>query len=236
MPTRAVQPLDRPYIMAGTLIALMAVIGFWPTYLQPLFTGASEAGQVIHFHATVYFGWLALFVAQAWLAASGRLALHMKVGRVGMIYGIAMIFVGLLVTFSQFADRVAAGNFPAAQSRLLYPFTDMLIFPAFFGAAIAYRRKPQIHKRWMIVASTYLLVAAVLRMPIIGSPRSQVLFIGIWITPIVLAMVHDYVRQRLIHPVYLIGIAALAASGYRDVIRETGMWRIFTEWLATLFV
>ena len=236
MPTRAVQPLARPYIMASTLIALMAVIGFWPTYLQPLVTGASEAGQVIHFHATVYFGWLALFVAQAWLAASGRLALHMKVGKVGMYYGTAMILVGLLVTFSQFGDRVVAGDLQQAQSRLLYPFIDMLIFPAFFGAAIAYRRKPEIHKRWMIVASTYLLVAAVLRMPIIGSPRSQAMFIGLWITPIVLAMAHDYVRQRLIHPVYVVGIAALAASGYRDGIRETGMWRVFTEWLATFFV
>ncbi|MDE0004908.1 MAG: hypothetical protein OXQ29_19635 [Rhodospirillaceae bacterium] len=236
MRSRAVKPLARPYIMASTLIMLMAIIGFWPTYLQPLFAGASEAGQVIHFHAAVYFGWLALFAAQAWFAAGGRLALHMKVGRIGMIYGCAMILVGLLVTFSQFADRVAAGDFAQAQSRLLYPFTDMLIFPAFFGAAIAYRRKPEIHKRWMIVASTYLLVAAVLRMPFVGSPRSQAIFIGLWVTPILLAMAHDYLKQRLIHPVYLIGIAGLAASGYRDVIRETGMWRVFTEWLATLFV
>ena len=146
MSTRAVQPLARPYIMASTLIALMAVIGFWPTYLQPLFTGASEAGQVIHFHATVYFGWLALFVAQAWLAASGRLALHMKVGKVGMYYGTAMILVGLLVTFSQFGDRVVAGDFQQAQSRLLYPFIDMLIFPAFFGAPSPTAANPD-HKR-----------------------------------------------------------------------------------------
>ena len=48
--------------MTGSLIAMMAVIGFWPTYLQPLLTGVSEARQVIHFHTTVYFGWLALFV------------------------------------------------------------------------------------------------------------------------------------------------------------------------------
>lgn len=236
MAGRAVQPLARPYIMASTLIAAMAVVGFWPTYLQPLFAGVNEANRVIHFHATVYFGWLALFVAQALFAASGRLALHMKVGRIGMIYGTAMILVGLLVTFSQFADRVVAGDFQQAQARLLYPFVDMLVFPAFFGAAIAYRRKPEIHKRWMIVASTYLLVAAVLRMPIIGSPRSQAIFIGLWIAPIVLAMAHDYIRQRLIHPVYVVGIAALAASGYRDGIRDTGLWRVFTEWLATLFV
>ena len=222
--------------MAGTLMAPIGVIGFWPTYLQPLIAGVNGATQVIHFHATVYFGWLALFVAQAWLAVSGRLALHMKVGRIGMIYGTAMILAGLLVTFSRFADHIAADDFPQAQFRILYPFTDMVIFPFFFGAAVAYRRKPEIHKRWMIVASTYLLVAAVLRMPVIGSPRSQAVFIGIRITPILLAMLHDYVKQRLIHPIYLVGIAVLAASAYRDGIRDTAMWRVFTEWLATLFV
>ena len=62
MPGQAVQPLARPYIMASTLIAAMAIVGFWPTYLQPLLAGVSETKQVIHFHATVYFGWLALAV------------------------------------------------------------------------------------------------------------------------------------------------------------------------------
>ena len=118
MPRRAVQPLARPYIMASTLIMLMAVVGFWPTYLQPLFTGVSEARQVIHFHATVYFGWLALFVSQAWLAASGRLALHMKVGRIGMIYGTAMILMAdvYIVGIGQTPitrGKVASGSFAA---------------------------------------------------------------------------------------------------------------------------
>ena len=34
----------------------------------------------------------------------------------------------------------------------------------------------------------------------------------------------------------MVGIAALAASGYRDGIRETEAWRVLTEWLATFFV
>lgn len=44
--------------------------------------------------------------------------------------------------------------------------------------------------------------------------------------------------QPLARPFLLAGtlIAAMAASGYRDGIRDTGMWRVFTEWLATLFV
>ena len=221
-------------MMTAVLIVAMAITGFWSTYLRPLVGGVSEASGVIHFHALIYFGWLGLFVAQIGFAANGRLALHMKVGQIGIIYGWSMVAVGLLVTFSQFYGRVLAGNVLEAQSRLLYPFTDMFIFPAFFGAAVAYRRKPEIHKRLMIVATTYLLVAAVLRMPILGSPRSQAMFIGLWITPILLAMVHDFGKRRIVHPVYLIGIATLAASGYRDFIRETEMWAGFTGWLASL--
>jgi len=61
-----------------------------------------------------------------------------------------MIVVGLLVTFSQFATRIEAGRLEEAQRALLYPLTDMLIFPVFFGAAIAYRKKSEIHKRRMV--------------------------------------------------------------------------------------
>ena len=237
MSRRAVQPLARPYIMTSTLIAVMAIVGFWPTYLQPLVTGISEAQRVIHFHAVVYFGWLALFVTQAWFAASGQLRLHLRLGKIGIIYGTAMIPVGLLITFSRFADRVAAGNFEQAQSSLIFPLVDMLIFPPFFFAAVYYRRrKPEIHKRLMIVASTYLLVAAVARMPGLGFGESPALSTGIWIVPIVLAMGHDFVSRRIVHPVYVIGIVTIALSAFRRVIGPTEVWQNFTTWAAAVLV
>ncbi len=236
MQKKAAVSLQRPYIGVGLLMALMAVFGFWPTYVGPLFAGAAEKTSVIHFHAVVYFGWLALFITQAALAASRRIDLHQKVGKVGIAYGTAMIAVGLLVTFSQFALRVQAGNLEQAQRALLFPLTDMLIFPPFFVAAVIYRRKPELHKRLMIVASTYLLIAAVLRMPILGDPRSQTLFIVVWLLPIAVGMLHDWVTRRLIHPVYVIGGVVLGLSGFRDVLGTTVAWDRLTTWLAGPFI
>ena len=57
--------------------------------------------------------------------------------------------------------RVRAGEVAAAQAQLLGPLLDMLVFAPLFAAAIYYRRKPELHKRLMIVATTSLLIAAV---------------------------------------------------------------------------
>jgi len=59
-------------------MALIAVAGFWPSYLGPLFTGAFEHASVIHLHAAVYAGWLALFITQTSLVSGSRAVLHRR--------------------------------------------------------------------------------------------------------------------------------------------------------------
>ena len=54
--------------MASTLIAAMAVVGFWPTFLQPLFTGVSEAGMWRVFTARL----VTLFMQDAAAQRPGR--------------------------------------------------------------------------------------------------------------------------------------------------------------------
>ena len=107
------------------------------------------------------------------LAATGRVAAHMKLGRFAIGYGVLVIVVGLLTAFARFALRVRAGEVAAAQAQLLGPLLDMLVFAPFFAAAVYYRRKPELHKRLMIVATTSLLIAAAARMQFLGEPRSQ---------------------------------------------------------------
>ena len=101
-----------------------------------------------------------------------------------------------------FALRVRAGDVADAQAQLLGPLLDMLVFAPFFAAAIYYRRKPELHKRLMIVATTSLLIAAVGRMQFLGEPRVVLVHL-IWTAPILLAMAHDFWRQRRVHPVYV---------------------------------
>jgi hypothetical protein len=220
------------YVGLSVVIATIAFVGFWRTYFGPLLTGNVEEPPLIHFHVTVYVGWLVLVIAQAALAALGRLDLHVKLGRFGIGYGVLVIAAGLLVGFGMFVVRVRAGAVPEAIGRLFGPVLDMLIFAPLFAAAVYYRRRPEIHKRLMILATTTLLVAAVGRMRVfLPSPVLQHL---VWFSPILLAMAYDYAKRRIVHPVYVFGLVLLLAESQpvRMVARTSDAWRSFGGWLA----
>jgi hypothetical protein len=225
----------RFYAGIALLAAFIALMGFWPTYFGRLLEGTADHPQVIHIHAAVFSGWLALFAAQVGFAATGQLALHKKLGTVGIWYGVAIIVVGVVTAFSQFADRVEAGRIEEAQTRLLAPLSDMIVFPIFFGAAVLYRHRPEIHKRLMLVATTTLLVAAALRMSFLGEPLPRPMRLFIWFSPILLGMAYDFIARRSIHPVYIVGLAALYTLSLRGYLVETDAWLAFSGWLATFF-
>ena len=223
----------RFYVGIGLFFTLIALVGFWPTYFGPLFQGTVDSPLLVHIHAVVYMGWLFLFIAQAALAATGRIRLHRKLGRIGIAYGPALIVIGILTAFGQFSRLVEAGQLELAQRRLLGPLTDMVAFPIFFGLAVAYRRRLEIHKRFMLVATTTLLIAAVSRMSFLGTPVPLLVFLPVWFSPIVLAMGYDFMTKRLIHPAYVFGLGGLFVLRLRGNLVETDAWLSFSGWLAT---
>lgn len=226
------------HVALSLLAVLIAAVGFWPTYFGPLLAGSVDKPAIIHFHATVYVGWLAIFVTQTLLAATGRRAAHMKLGQLAIGYGVLVIAAGLLAAFGMFAMRVRAGELAAAQAALVGPLFDMLVFAPLFAAAVYWRRKPELHKRLMVVATTSLLIAAVGRMPFLGQPRNLALVQLVWMAPILVAMAHDLRRRRLVHPVYVLGLVVLAleSPAIRAVARATDTWRDLSARLAAWVV
>jgi len=220
------------YVPLALVVTLIALVGFWPTYFGRFFTGTVNAPLIIHIHAAVFVIWLALFIAQAAFAATGRLALHLRLGPWIMAYGVVLIVVALATTFAIFQTRVAAGNFDEAARRLFAPVRDMLCFTPFLWAGWKYRRKPEIHKRIMLTATTILLIAAVSRMFFLGRPPPLPQFLLVWLAPIYLAMAWDWITQKLVHPVYLIGIGVMVLMRLVLPLRETDAWLNFAHWLA----
>jgi hypothetical protein len=153
-------------------------------------------------------------------------AAHVKLGRVAIGYGVLVIAAGLIAAIGMFVLRVRAGDVAEAQGRLLGPLIDMLVFAPTFAAAVYYRRTPELHKRLMIVATSYLLIAAVGRIPFLGEPRLLIVHL-IWMTPILIAMAHDFWRQHRAHPVYALGLVLFLVSGpaFRILARTSYVWR-----------
>ena len=215
------------YIGVSLLMGLIAIVGFWPTYFGPLARGTISQPLLIHVHATVFTGWLVLFLTQVALAASGHVAWHLRLGRVGIGYGVLVVIVGLLTGISRSAHRLQLG-LPGEQL-LFVAIADMTVFSIFFGAAIAFRRKPQVHKRLMLVAATMLLVAAASRMrflPLLSMRQA------VWVSPILLAMAYDFRTKRVVHPVYPIGLGAFFVRAISPgIFADTDAWSRAAHWL-----
>jgi hypothetical protein len=89
----------------------------------------------------------------------------------------------------------------------------------------------------MVLAGTMLMVAAVARLALNGIiPQNAFLFLGIWLSPVFVAVAHDAWFQRRLHPVYGFGLLALSVVPSRMALAETEAWRSITAWAARTLV
>jgi hypothetical protein len=220
-------------IPLALLAASLAVAGFWPGYFGPLVRGGAHPEWFFGAHAALFLGWIGLVILQSFLASTGRVALHIRIGRIGMIYGAALVASGVFFALFLFARRAAAGG-AGPPVPLLAAFTDMLVFSLFLSGAWFTRRRPQLHRRFILLATNTIIIAGVGRL--FGGTRSIALgdvipFLAVWLSPVWIAMAYDWWRERRIHNVYVFGVLLLVALRYRQLLRNTAAWEHFLNWL-----
>lgn len=213
----------RRFHLLLTLVLIgMVVKGFWPSYYGPMLGGGSTSrAWVMHLHGAIYSGWMLLLLLQVVLAATGRIAAHRRVGTFGIGYGAAVLVVGLIVTFAAPVMHIRAGEWTVdrAAGFMILPLVDMILFAGFFGGAVVYRKRPEIHKRLIIAATVALVFAAVARMNL-----APPIFFLVWMAPMLAGVVFDGVTRRRVHPVYLISIAAMTLAFVRIFFMESEGW------------
>jgi hypothetical protein len=221
-PPRARPARRKFYVGISLLITAIVIAGFAPQLYASLVLGV-ERPWILHVHGAVYIGWLALLISQAVLASRGRIAMHRRVGNFGIAYGVLVLILGLVVTFAATVMHVRAGEWSMerAGSFLPIPLGDMALFGGFFGAAVAYRSRPDIHKRLVLLASVALMFAGAGRLWFADSWQ---LMLAMWYLPVVLAMGYDLFTMRRIHPAYLIGIAIMTVALLRIPFGNSQLW------------
>jgi hypothetical protein len=236
------------YVGLALLITAIVFAGFSPSFYGTFVKGAAHP-WIIHVHAAVYVGWLGLLIAQSVLAARGQIATHRRVGNFGIAYGVLVFALGVVVAFAMPVINVHAGiwSMQRAETFLAVPLGDMLLFGSFFGAAVAYRHKPDIHKRFIVLAAVAVMFAAVGRAltaagVLLDDPAaaayvgSRAARLALWYSPVIVAIAHDFVTKRRVHPVYWIGVAAMAVAFLRLPYSQTEHWRSIARTLLAPFM
>ena len=209
----------------------MVVVGFWPSYFGPLMRGGVTRPWIIHLHGAVFSGWMALLLLQVSLASTGRVRLHRRVGSIGIAYGALVLGLGIVVSFAAPVLHVRAGEWTIdrAAGFMLLPLVDMILFAAFFGAAVAYRHKPEMHKRLILAATVALAFAGAFRLPF----QSPLVFLVVWLSPMGVAMVFDVITRGRVHMVNVVSTGVLAVAFVRLFYVESETWLVIGRALLT---
>ena len=85
----------------------------------------------------------------------------------------------------------------------------MVLFALAFWTGVAYRRKPALHRRLMLVASCVLMGAAFARFPIVPDIAWAY---GCADGLIVMGVMHDWLTERQVHRVYLVALPVVVAG------------------------
>lgn len=236
------------YITMAAIFAAIAFGGFAGTYWLQLPYGTFTGSPMLHLHGLMFSLWTLFFLSQALLVANRQLKRHRAWGLLGISLATAMVFTGLAVAIQGLHGRLDAGYGDAARAFTIVPITAVLMFGGFVTAAIVNLRRPEWHKRLMLVATAMLLPAAVARLfflaatgggpglrPGMGPPLpiESTMMAGFLIELlIVAAMIHDWRSHGRVHPAYWWGFGiTMTVQLMRPVIGYSDAWYRFTDFL-----
>jgi hypothetical protein len=232
------------FVGLAVAAAVTVFVGFARTYyLKSLFPMPSLS-WLFHIHGALFTAWMLLLVLQATLIATRTIALHRRVGLIGGFLVVPMLVTGCVAAIvtargqGPMSSAVARGELTRFGAGLppleamIVPLTTMLLFGVFAGAGLAWRRSPDVHKRFMALATIAMLPAAIGRAMgwLFGGGRPALFFgaVGFFILAIV---VYDRRRLGRVHPVTLWGGLALMLSfPARLAIGKTDLWLSFAAW------
>ena len=233
------------YVFTAASFIVIVLAGFIPSSLGKI--AAVQAGTrppfplVLHLHAILMGSFLLLLLAQTTLVATGRCALHRRLGLLAMVLAPALVVVGVLLVPGSYrgvwnAAQVAP---PGAreQLELLLPRLDNimllqlrvgLLFPLLLWIGLRARGKEAgLHKRMMILAPAMALAAGIDRIPWLpttlpASPLAPDLYTLLAVSPM---LAWDVVRNRSVHKAYWVWLAvSLPVTVAVHLLWDTPWW------------
>lgn len=205
------RPADTGFFMI--MAALMSVTIFAGFALN-LAMGRStfSVPAVYHVHAGIFFGWVALYMAQAWSITTGRVELHKSLGRLGYIWAPVMVAMGFAIMVASM--RRAGGPFFFDQNEFLVSNTMLLVlFAVLVIVALRRQRYTGWHRRLMLVAMSILTgpgLGRLLPMPLLIPNAWRIMMVVTLVWPAI-GMIRDWRSDGRVHPAYLWGVGAIIA-------------------------
>jgi hypothetical protein len=218
----------------GMAVAILITVfaGFSRTYFLRRYFTPGPLLPLLHLHGLIFSSWIALFITQTALVAAKRIRTHMILGIAGGVIAALMVVVGSVTAVIR-----AKGPSPIPNvnplSFLTIPLGDMLVFAILVSAAFYFRRRADVHKRLMLLATIGILPAAVARLPFAFIQQyGPLAFFGLSDLFIIPCLIFDFVtRGRPHRATMLAGALIVISHPLRLMIGTTNAWLAFATWI-----
>lgn len=229
---------ERLFFMGmAAAMAIVTFVGFAPTYYlsSSLAPRAPALTPTVHLHGALCTGWILFLMLQTGLVAAGRRDVHRAAGLAGVAIAIAVVATGLFVAIhSHRRVHTAATDGTMADPYVffVFPVTAASIFALFVTLGVLNRRRPDYHKRLMILATSSMIGPALARIvgrttTIVPGAIGALALLNLFI--IALAAYDIRTRGRL-HPATLwAGGFLLVSEPLRVAIGFSEPWRAFAR-------
>jgi hypothetical protein len=221
----SIKPRGKFYVGSAAVLLLIVIVGFAPTfYLRAVFGtpefswrgGVPELSWRVFVHGLILTAWFLAFALQAALVAGRRTALHRALGWVGAAIGLAVIVSGGLATPYRMAELASQGRLdPLRGGGAIIAWsntTSIVAFAVLLASAIVLRRRPDTHKRLMLLASISIIQPAfgrIFRWPVFEAPGLEGVMLSV-AAPFALVgtlIVYDLLSRKSLHPATVAGAA-----------------------------
>jgi hypothetical protein len=232
---RSSRRFDRRFYLATSLL-FMALVGWTfarTYYLRPLFA-VSPLPTLLHVHGVVMTGWVVLLVIQSTLIAARRVQWHRRLGVFGTAWAGLVVILGSVTTVHAAAREVRAHSAFAAGQVVItsLDLLQMLLFAGLVGVAVWLRRRPDYHKRLMLLTIACMLPDALARLPV-SFMTNQLILVGLD-GFVLLCLSVDTLAHRRLHPAFGWGALLILGTFHAALyLTRTPTWIAFVSRLVS---
>lgn len=230
-------PVAVPFASGLALaLLLLSFPAFWPPYVSRL----SSVDEIyVHLHTLGVVAWMSLLIAQPLLIRRRRFVLHRRIGRLS--YGLApyVALTSVLLAHDRF-QKMDAATFALARQAVYLPLIAVALFITCWALAIASRRRPGPHGRFMTATALPLIDPIVARLlafytPVPDDPVVYPL-IGYGATDAILLAWLWAERRNLQGRRTLLILLALFLPAHLGwfTLAQTAGWGAFSAWFTAL--
>jgi hypothetical protein len=211
------------YLCMSLVFAVLVMVGFGRTVNANLLHANPPRPLLLWIHGVAFSTWVVFFIAQSALVRTRNVSVHRLLGWFGAGLAAVMVVLGLAiaVVMTRFDSFVLHQK--GVEAFLSIPMVDMVGFGTCIALTIYWRKKPEYHRRLVLIASCQLMDAAIGRFDFMFN---NALFFAAVDCLIVLGMVRDWVVDKRVHKVYLYALPSLIVlQGL-----ATYTWRVNPKW------